>query len=169
MRYVALACLLLAGCGGGDTRVTNDAAAAGFVPPAALRPTPLPGQANTTPLMAYVGRYPDEPVDGVNFFDRTEVATALDAAVTDSALRRLVVRNAGPRTPVFRLGSRIASWGCEAHDCGDHNWTLLIDPANGTGELCVREGGRTRWHQGGPPVVRPGACPSEKPAAARAG
>ncbi len=164
MRF-ALVCLLLAGCGGGAEKAArNDAAAADFVPPATLSPTPLPGQAHVTPLAAYVGHYPDEPVDGVGFFDRTEVATALDGAVTDAGLRRAIIHSDGPRTPVFRVGSRIASWGCEAHDCGNHNWTLLVDPASGKGEVCVRQGGRTLWHAGGPPVARGTDCPSEKPA-----
>lgn len=164
-----IATFLLAGCGDGGKPLANDTAAGEFVPPATQAPTPLPGQAHTIPLAAYVGHYPDEPVDGVNFFDRTEVATALDEAVTDAKLRSTIVRSSGPRTPVFRVGPRIASWGCEAHDCGDHNWTLLIDPATGKGEVCVHEGGRTRWHAGGPPVTRAGDCPSDKPAAGQAG
>ena len=170
MRAAAFALLLLAGCGGGGKSPVNDAAAADFVPPATRAPAPLPGQAHAVPLRAYVGHYPDEPVDGVNFFDRTEVATALDGAVTDAGLRRAIVRSEGPRTPVFRVGSRIASWGCEAHDCGNHNWTVLVDPTTGKGEVCVHQGGRTLWHAGGPPTPRAGDCPSEKPApAAQAG
>jgi hypothetical protein len=160
---LALACVSLAGCGGSEGKPANDTAAADFVPPATQAPTPLPGQAHTRPLAAYVGHYPDEPVDGVDFFDRTEVATALDGAVTDAALRSAIVRNGGPRTPVFQVGNRIASWGCEAHDCAAHNWTVLIDPATGRGEVCVHEGGRTLWRAGGPPEARPGDCPSEKP------
>lgn len=167
---LVLACLALAACGGDETKpAANDTAAAGFVPPATQVPAPLPGQAHTTPLAGYVGHYPDEPVDGVGFFDRTEVATAIDGAVTDAKLRRTIVRNGGPRTPVFRVGARIASWGCEAHDCGDHNWTVLVDPATGRGEVCVHEGGRTRWHAGGPPVMRSGDCPSDQAKAGQAG
>ncbi len=159
--------LLAAGCGDGSETPPN-AAVADFEPPATQRPDPLPGQAQTTPLSAYLGRYPDEPVDGVGFFDRTEVATALDGAVTDPAVRRTIVRNTGPRTPIFRVGARIATWGCEAHECADRNWTLLIDPASGTGELCLHDGAEgSRWYAGGPPVTRPGDCPSERAAAER--
>jgi hypothetical protein len=168
MRIFPLAlagCLVMAGCGGAETPSDT---AAGFEPPAPQRPDPIPGQAQTTPLTAYLGRYPDEPVDGVGFFDRTEVATALDGAVTDAALRRAVVRNQGPRTPIFRVGARIATWGCEAHNCDDRNWTLLVDPQSGKGELCLHEGGGgSRWYAGGPPVTRPGGCPSERPGQAR--
>ena len=164
MRYALIAgtCLMLAGCGGGDAAARNEAAPVAFEPPAIQRPTPIAGQAQTTPLTAYVGRYPDDPVDGVGFFDRTEVATALDGAVTDAKLRRAIIHNAGPRTPIFRVGSRVATWGCEANNCDNHNWTLLVDPASGKGEVCVQQGGQARWHAGGPPVARPGGCPSER-------
>ena len=151
--------LLLAACGSSNTAATNEAA--GFEPPAVQPPKPLPGQAQTTPLSAYVGHYPKDAVDGVGFYDRTDVATALDGAVTDAAIRRVVVRAEGPQTPIFSHEGRIASWGCEAHNCGDHHWTLLVDPASGKGELCVWQNGRSLWHTGGPPVVRPGDCPSE--------
>jgi hypothetical protein len=156
------ACAVLAACGGTDAPPANSAAAASFVPPAPQRPTPLPGQAHTVPLAGFVGHYPDEPVDGVNFFDRTEVATALDGAVTDAKLRRAIIHNTGPRTPIFRAGARIATWGCEAHNCGNHNWTLLIDPVSGKGEVCMFDGtsSGSRWYAGGPPVVRPGGCPA---------
>lgn len=156
-----IAFALLAACGSAEPPAAN--AAAAFVPPATQRPDPVPGQAQTTPLTAYVGHYPDEPVDGVGFLDRTEVATALDGAVTDAKLRRAIIHNAGPRTPIFRAGARIATWGCEAHDCADRNWTLLVDPASGKGEVCVHDGATgSRWYAGGPPVVRPGDCPSER-------
>ena len=43
------------------------------------------------------------------------------------------------------------------------NWTLLVDPASGKGELCLHDGaGDSRWYAGGPPVTRPGDCPSER-------
>lgn len=154
------ACAILAACSDGDAPANT--AAANFVPPPMQRPSPLPGQGQTVPLTAYVGHYPNEPVDGVNFFDRTDVATALDGALTDATLRRAIVHNAGPRTPIFRVGARIATWGCEAHNCGIHNWTLLVDPASGKGEVCQHDGGTSsRWYAGGAPVTRPGDCPAE--------
>lgn len=157
------ACLVLAACGKGGASPSNAATAADFVPPATQPPTPVAGQAQTIPLTAYVGHYPDQPVDGIGFFDRTDVATALDGAVTDARLRRAIIHNAGPRTPIFQAGTRVATWGCEAHDCGDRNWTLLVDPASGKGEVCVHDGtgDRSRWYAGGPPVTRPGGCPAE--------
>lgn len=162
--YALTACLIVAACGSGGPAASDDVAPASFEPPAPQPPAPLAGQAQTTPLGAYVGHYPDEPVDGVGFFDRTEVASALDGAVTDASLRRAIVRNAGPRTPIFRVGTRIATWGCEAHDCDARNWTLLVDPATGKGEVCYQDGAPrvSRWYAGGPAETRAGGCPSEQ-------
>jgi hypothetical protein len=152
--------MILSACGAADSPPSNSTAA-GFVPPPTQAPSPVPGQAQTVPLTAYIGRYPDQPVDGVGFFDRTEVATALDGAVNDAALRRAIIHNAGPRTPIFQVGSRVATWGCAAHDCGNRNWTLLVDAASGKGEVCYQDGAinRSRWYSGGTAVLRPGGCP----------
>lgn len=155
--------LLLTGCGGKES--ANEATTTNFVPPAVRPPTPVAGQAQTTPLSAYVGKYPHDAVGGVDFFDRTDVANGLINAVGDEAVRALVRGRAGPQTPIFNSGTRIASWGCEAHDCGDHNWTLLIAPKDGKTEVCYHDaakmGDTSRWYAGQAPVSRPGGCPSE--------
>ena len=141
----------------------NIAVAHGFHPPETRPATPLPGQVQTTPLTAYVGHYPSDAVDGVGFFDRTEVATALNEAVIDPLVRRAIMNGRGPQTPIFASGTRVASWGCEAHDCGDHNWTLFVDPATKKGIACYHEaamGHRSHWYAGAAPVTKPGGCPS---------
>ena len=141
----------------------NIAVAHGFHPPETRPATPLPGQRQLTPLTAYVGHYPSDAVDGVGFFDRTEVATALNEAVIDPLVRRTIMNGRGPQTPIFASGTRVASWGCEAHDCGDHNWTLFVDPATKKGIACYHEaamGDRSHWYAGAAPVTKPGGCPS---------
>lgn len=157
--------LMLAGCGKGSTTVDADAVAVshGFTPPAAQRVPALPGQTQTTPLRAYIGHYPKDAVDGVSFYDRTEVALALNEAVGDAVVRRMVRADAGPQTPIFAQDQRIAAWGCEGHDCDDHNWAFLLDPKTGKGELCYHDASAavpTRWYAGGAPRPRSGRCPS---------
>lgn len=142
----------------------NVAVAHGFVPPEVKPASPLPGQTQTTPITAYVGHYPTDAVDGVAFFDRTEVASALNGAVIDAKVRRTIVQGGGPQTPIFADGGRIASWGCEAHNCGDHDWTLFVDPKTRKGEACYHDaatmGATSRWYAGAAPVAKPGDCPS---------
>ncbi len=162
-----MAIFLLAGCSGhdaGQANASEQVAARNFRPPPPKRPAPLPGQAVTTPLDAYVGHYPREAINGVDFYDRTEVATALDNAVGNQTISHLVRSDQGPQTPIFRFGRQIGAWGCEAHNCGGHNWALLVDPVTGRGELCYHDTSDarpTRWFSGGEVTQRSGDCPSD--------
>ena len=169
MGAVLLAATLLTAChkDPADTPgMGNIAVAHGFHPPETRPATPLPGQTQTTPLTAYVGHYPRDAVDGVGFFDRTEVATALVGAVIDPKVRRAIMNGGGPQTPIFARGGSVASWGCEAHDCSDHNWTLFVDAATKKGTACYHDaatmGDRSHWFAGAAPVTKPGTCPSGK-------
>ncbi len=159
---VLLSALFLAGCGD-DAEPAVGTNVAAFVPPATQPAVPIPGQAQTTPLTAYVGRYPRDAVDGVGFFDRTQVATAIDGVVPDATLRRAIVRADGPTTPIFRVGDRVASWGCETGNCDDRHWTVLVDP-DGRGEVCYHDtatmGTASRWYTATGPALRQTACPS---------
>ena len=153
----------LAGCGGAPE--ADEAAPAAFVPPVTQAPEPVAGQRNTTPLTAYVGKYPRDAVDGVSFFDRTDVANVLIETVPDGALRDLIIGREAVQTPIFRLGSRIAAHGCEPHNCDGRNWTVLIaaDGNFDAAAVCHHDaetmGDTSRWttRRGG--QRRPGACP----------
>ncbi|MGU3389595.1 hypothetical protein [Sphingomonas sp. M1A8_2b] len=165
--------LVLGACGRKDD-AANTVSASGFTPPETRAPTPIPGQAQTTPITAYVGKYPHDAVDGVGFFDRTEVATGLVDAVGDAKLRETIRGRSGPETPVFTInrnvgkpggGPRIAAWGCEQHNCSDRNWTVLVDPKGGKTEVCYHDAAkmaaRSEWYSGGAPELRDEPCPSE--------
>lgn len=170
MRLLALApLLLLAACGGQRASDTPDnTAAAAFVPPPTQLPTPLPGQGHATPLTAYVGHYPGDAVDGVGFYDRTEVAHALNEAVGDERVRRRFIDRDAVTVPVFRMADgRLAAHGCMPHDCGDTDWTFLIAPDGSRGEACYHDaeamGDRSRWFVANrAPAMRPGDCPQEQ-------
>ena len=170
-RSTALAAALLAALVGGchkepatQANQGNIAVAHGFHPPGEQPATPLPGQSQLTPITAYVGHYPRDPVDGVAFFDRTEVAQALVGAVIDPKVRRTFMNATGPQTPIFARGQSVGSWACEAHDCDAHNWTLFVDTKTRKGLACYHDaetmGDRSRWYAGAAPVTKPGACPS---------
>lgn len=164
MAIALLTVPLLGGCAKNDD-AADAPAVANFTPPQTRAPTPIPGQAQSTPITAYVGKYPHDAVDGVGFYDRTDVANGLIDAVGDDKVRALIRGRSGPETPIFARGTRVASWGCEAHDCGDHNWMLSIDTKGGKAEACYHDadtmGETSRWYSGAAPVTRPGACPAE--------
>lgn len=140
--------------------MARHAAAQGFRPPEG-ESTPQP-----TPLTAYLGRYPSQQIDGVLFYDRTDVHSAVTDNVADPTIRQLVTSSGATRTPIFAGGTRVASWGCEPNNCAAHNWTVFVDPRGGAGAVCYHDasdmGDRSRWYSDGKRAMRPGACPSEQ-------
>ena len=142
-----------------------DANAHGFVPPSPLPPKPIAGQTPLTSLDAYIGQDPHQPVDGVEFFDRTDVSTALVAAVKEERVRKDFREGTGPRRPIFERGRQIAAWGCDGQNCAGHNWTFFLDRTTGKGEGCLHDaatmGATSHWYAGSiKPMVRKGDCPS---------
>lgn len=158
-----LMALSLAACGAADQ--SDGRSSGNFVPPTTQAPTPLPGQRQSTPLTNYVGHYPHDAVDGVGFYDRSEVANLLVALVPEEALRRTIAGREATTVPIVRTGSRVAAHGCEAHNCADRNWTLEV-ATNGNlddGTVCYHDaetmGQASRWTTRAGSERRPGDCP----------
>lgn len=101
---VPLALLALAACGGKGGDADSEVAPGNFTPPGTARPTPIAGVAQETPLKAYIGHYPGDAVDGVSFFDRTEVASALHDAVGDQKLVQRIMSRGAVTVPIFAMG-----------------------------------------------------------------
>lgn len=133
--------LLIAGChrAGADADAPANAAAAAFVPPRAVAAKPLPGQTPSTPITAYVGKFPHDPVDGVMFFDRTDVANALVETVPDATMRRHFRETRSTEKPIFARGGLIGAAGCDPDDCAGRDWTFFFNPADGTAEACYHD------------------------------
>ncbi|MCP3734946.1 hypothetical protein M9979_08705 [Sphingomonas sp. RP10(2022)] len=169
MRTLLLApLLLLAACGsGGKSDTPDNAAAAGFVPPPTQLPTPIPGQEHSNPITAYVGKYPGDAVDGVGFYDRTEVSRALIDAVGDEKVRRRFTSRDAVSVPIWQAkDGRIAAHGCEPHNCSDVDWTFFVTADGARGEACFHDaatmGATSRWYAANvAPATRPGDCPQE--------
>lgn len=127
----------------------------------------LIGAAAPPPLSAYAGHYPFDRVRGITFFDHPRFRAAVTAAVPDRRVRRWIIEPSGPVAPIGRRrDGRLVSWGCEAHNCGPHNWTVLIDAAGRRAEVCYYDasvmGQRSRWYAPGrAPALRNGGCPDE--------
>jgi hypothetical protein len=159
--------LLLAACGSGQSASEDNAAAANFVPPPTQPPKPLPGQEHSKPITAYVGKYPGDAVDGVGFYDRTEVSRALLDSVGDDAIRHRFTARDAVAVPIYQTkDGRLAAHACEAHNCDGKDWTFLVAPDGTRGEACYHDGetmgATSRWYAAGaPPKSRPGDCPQE--------
>ncbi len=157
--------MIVVACGQRDPD-GNTLAPSGFVPPATQAPTPLAGQEQTTPLASYVGHHPNDAVDGVTFFDRSEVANTLIELVPDERPRHLIAGREATTTPIFRRGALVAAHGCEAANCGDRNWTVMIaaDANADKAIVCYHDaatmGDASRWTTRARAERRAGACPS---------
>ena len=78
----------------------------------------------------------------------------------------LVITNKRVEKKIFFRRGRVISWACEPDNCNDHEWTVFIDPAGTSVEICYRVGERmgrrSRWFRtGSPPELRPiEGCPA---------
>lgn len=156
---------LLAACGGEATQTAGNAAAAGNEAAAnAAAPAPEGNEAQAGgPLSVYVGHPTNTPVEGVIFTDHPLVRRAVEAAVSDAAVRGRVLSEGTAAAIALRDG-RLVAHACEPHNCGPHNWTILIDPAGTSAEVCYAVdsiGERATWYAAGRAgEERPGPCPS---------
>nr|WP_293860587.1 hypothetical protein [Sphingomonas sp. SCN 67-18] len=165
LQAILATAFLVGGCGQGADAPANEAAPANASNAAA---TPAAEVAPAGgPLSAYIGKYPGEKLDGVSFQDHPLVVSAVAAATDDQGLRdRVLGGNPGPSTPVALKDGKLISWSCQQHDCGDQNWSVLIDPAGTAAELCrhdaEKSGEASLWYRAGAaPETRAGGCPSE--------
>jgi hypothetical protein len=115
------------------------------------------------PLSAYVGKYPFDPVNGVSFLAQPSVRAAVQTAVPSAAIRAWVLDRAGPQAPIALRDGRLIAWGCETHNCGPHQWTILIGPDGSAAEICYHDDrqdpAHSLWYAAGrPPETRPGSC-----------
>ena len=117
-------------------------------------------------LSIYADKYPTDAVAGVSFLHDPRVRAAVEAAVPSALIRSRILDREAQQTPVALRGDRLISWGCEPHNCNDHEWTILIDTAGASVEICYRlgerMGTRSRWFRtGGPSQLRPiEGCPA---------
>lgn len=130
------ATLALAACGPGDrtSAAGADASKASGAAPATDAVAPAP--AADTGLAAYVGKYPFDKVDGVAWNDHPAVKAGIAATVKDAKLRQTIETLAGPAAPIETHEGKVVAWACETHNCGAHQWSVLVDPATGATDVC---------------------------------
>jgi hypothetical protein len=128
-------------------------------PPAAAHPTGF--------LARYVDMRPREVEDGRSFLGEPAVRRAVAANVRDAGVRDFIFHYNGPDAPIAAKNGRILAWGCEARNCGFHNWSVSITPDGSSAEICYyqddeRPDGSATWYlPRGRTVKRAGNCPDE--------
>ncbi|WP_324742238.1 hypothetical protein U8326_02975 [Tsuneonella sp. CC-YZS046] len=117
-------------------------------------------------LSAYVGKWPFDAVNGVTWNDNPAVKAAIDKTVTDAAVRKAIHTVDGPASTIELYQGKVASWSCEAHNCGDHQWNVMVDPKSGAADVCyhneAKTPGQSRWFlASGKVETRAGNCSTE--------
>ncbi|TPG16713.1 hypothetical protein EAH87_13780 [Sphingomonas koreensis] len=154
-----------AGSDGNGSAAAPAAASASALPSAVAPSATAASPPVRESLSGYIGRYPFDAVNGVTFLANPAVTHVVDALAPGPAVRALVLAGDGPGAPIAAIGGELAAWGCETHNCGDHNWTILIAPDGGQGQLCYHDAAamhdRSRWYVAADKAeMRDGGCPS---------
>jgi hypothetical protein len=148
--------------GDGSTADATSAAAEGADEATVAAATPALASAGGD-LTAYVGMFPFDAVGGVTWHDHPMVTAGIRKTVIDAAVRRAMQSPGGPSAPIATYQGKVGSWGCQQHNCGDHQWAVLVDPKTGATDVCYHNAEQTgeasRWFlAGGGQETRPGNC-----------
>jgi hypothetical protein len=124
--------------------------------------------AKAPPVSAYVGKYPYEKVQGVTFLKNPTVVAAVKKTALPKSVGKWVLSLDTTQVPIAKISGKIVSHACEPHNCGDHQWAILIDPASGAADVCYHNPpdtgeAKSRWYLStGKNELRDGSeCPSE--------
>ena len=114
-------------------------------------------------LNTYVGTFPFDAVDGVTWHEHPMVVAGIRKTVSDAQVRRAMQSPGGPSAPIAVYQGKVGSWGCQQHNCGDHQWAVVVDPKSGATDVCYHNaeqmGDSSRWYLAeGKQETRPGNC-----------
>lgn len=182
---ISAAALALSSCGGGtgsSADAPGEAEATGSDMQAAdaqavgadAAASAAPGDASDAPeaaagaggLSAYVGKFPFDKVGGVSWNDNRQVQAGIAKTVKDAAARKAILETPGPAAPIELIDGKVSAWACEQHNCGPHQWMVMVDPGSGATDVCYydeeADGANARWFlASGREEKRPGNCQVE--------
>lgn len=133
---------------------------------AAVTTSPVSAQnGQPSSLSVYEGKYPADSSLPVSFLEHPLVVQAVEQTVPHTDIRRWLLNPAGPKTPIWIKQGRIHSWGCEAHNCGPHNWTISMKLDGSDPVICYYSQdiarNSTQWFLPGRTEWRLYPCPGE--------
>lgn len=143
-----------------ETTEADDAAAS----PAET--APAASKTDASGLSAYVGKWPFDEVNGLSWNEHPAVRAGVRKTVSDAAARDAVLNQPGPSAEITTYAGKVASWSCQVHNCGDHQWMVMVDPKSGATDVCYYNAAvaadQSRWFLAGGTVdTRPGNCTVE--------
>lgn len=109
-----------------------------LVPAAVVAADTAPAKA--PPLSAYVGHYPYEKVNGVDFLHHPLVIKAVNTTVPDPGIRRLLLSADYPMTPLKASRGRLLMPAYDPASAGSVNWALVIALDGSKAAVCYAAG-----------------------------
>lgn len=122
---------------------------------------PTVSRAGPPDLARYAGKYADDPVDGIKFLSHPQVRKLVRAAAPAAIAKRILDGNA-VAGPVQVDSEYVLYSGCEPHNCGSHQWSVLIDRQTQIPVVCYyteEEGTAYLHHEGRIDIAD--NCPSD--------
>ncbi|KMS56621.1 hypothetical protein V474_14015 [Novosphingobium barchaimii LL02] len=104
--------------------------------PAASKPKP----AGPPALSRYLGKYPDDKIDGVDFLHHPQVVKAVNDAVSDLKIRALILSGKDRTGPIIGSRGRLYMRYDDPRSAGSYNWALLMAQDGTSSAVCVAEG-----------------------------
>lgn len=112
-------------------------------------------------LARYAGRYPFDRVAGVRFLDHPVVRQAVAGAAPSPRIRVRILRE-GTSSDIKVTRAFVLASACEPHNCGSHNWSIVIGRRNRAQFVCYKpDGGSARWYRRQRMVAGGDSCPFE--------
>lgn len=118
-------------------------------------------------LLRYAGRYPSDRVSGISFRTHPLVRAAINGAAPAGI--RSDILSGQVESPIAVLPNFIIGHSCEAHSCGTHNTSVVINYRTREAAVCrITDGRAAIWYRNGRVAARNGSCePEEMPASLR--
>lgn len=91
------------------------------------------------PLSAYNGKYPFNEVGGLTILQHPLYKDGVGRVVSNPEDRTWLLSDRVTAGPIeYKNGKAIIS-GCEPHNCGNRNWTAIVDAMSGETEVCFEK------------------------------
>ena len=145
MRHLLIAASLTIAanaCTAAETETPQGAASvseAAYSSAEAATPAPRSPQ-DAPPLSAYVGKYPFDAVDGMNFIDHPLIRATMERSGAPAEALDFLRNDNTVVVPIREIDGRLLSRGFEPASGGDVNWGILISLDGQRGAVCYSTG-----------------------------
>lgn len=100
---------------------------------------PKPVGTSAPSLSSYIGKYPYEEVRGLSIWQHPLYRRGVTDSVSNLDDRKWLLNTGVVSGPIEFKDGQAVIWACEKHNCGNRNWSVVIDAKSGETEVCFHE------------------------------